>query len=182
MAGTSTNILVGAPASFSIADWITGRAISSTYTDCGYTSAGVTIDPKTELYEVHVDQTLGALAALPKGRSMELKVKLQEGTIPTNLRAAFGQPSTNVTGSVSGYTLGVDASAVEQYHQLKIIGPGLGTNKTRTVYAWRAAMKDMGSWMMKKDGTQELDLTFIILEDKSGTSTLGDTFLKIIDT
>lgn len=113
---------------------------------------------------------------------MELKVKLQEGTIPTNMRAALGQPIGNVTGTVTGYIIGVDASAVEQYHQLKVVGPGLGTNKTRTVYAWRACIKDMGSWAMKKDGTQELDLTFLILEDRSGTSTLGDTFLKIIDT
>jgi hypothetical protein len=182
MAGTPGNILVGAPSSFSIAAYLSGRTVSSTYTDCGYTSAGVTIDPKTELYEVHVDQTLGPLAAIPKGRSMEIKVKLQEATIPTNLKAALGQATTSVTGSVSGYTLGVDASAVELNWQLRIIGPGEGTNKTRTIYAWKAAIKDMGSWMFKKDATQELDLTFLVLEDVSGTSTLGDTFLKIIDT
>ena len=48
--GTVGNVLVGGPASFNIADWITGRAVSSTYTDCGYTSGGVIIDPKVELH------------------------------------------------------------------------------------------------------------------------------------
>lgn len=178
MAGTAANILVGAPSLFKIGAYVTSKG-AATLSDVGFTMGGVTIDPKTELHLVKVDQKLGTLAALPKDREYDLKVKLSEASME-NLRIALAQPSANLTGTAPNQTLLLDGSAVEQYYQLQFVGPGLGTNKSRTVTCWKAAVKEMGGWPFKKDSAQDLDLTFLLCEETTGSG--ADSILKAVET
>lgn len=176
MAGTAANVLVGAPSTFKIAAYLTAKAVSLTYVDPGYTNGGVTFDPKTELHMVNVDQTLGSLAAIPKARELEVKVKLAEGNL-ANLQYGFAQATANLSGTSA---LFIDASAPEVYYQLQIVGKGLGATAVRTITIWKAFLKDMGSWMFKKDASQEPDLTFGVLEETTGATTA--TFMRVIET
>lgn len=177
MAGTPGNIVVGAPATFKIAAYITAKAVSLTYTDVGYTDGGVTFDPKTELHLVKVDQALGNLAALPKDRDLEIKVKFAESNL-ANLQYALAQPTGNLSGTAGLY---FDASAPEVYYQLQVAGRGAaaGVGTTRTMTVWKAYVKDMGSLMFKKDASQQEDLTFGVCEELTGSTTA--TFMRFID-
>jgi len=175
--GTAANIFVGAPVTVKIGAYVTAKG-AATLSDVGFTMGGVTFDPKVELHQVEVDQKLGILSALPKKREYELKMKLMEA-IPSSLAIALGQPTTNVTGTSPNQTLSIDASAVEQYHQIQLVVPGGGTNKTNTITIWKAAVKEMGGWMFKKDGAQELDLTWLLCEETTGSGT--DSIAKSVN-
>lgn len=176
--GDRANVLVGAPATFKFANYVTARAVASTYTDVGLTQDGVTIDPKIELHEVVVDQFLGKIAAIPKARDLEIKAKFAETSIE-NMRAALAQPAANITGTGA---LRYDASAGEQYYQIQIIGKGLQALGLRTITVWRAFVKDVGSWMFKKDANQAFDMTFGVCEETTGSTATKDTFLQVIET
>lgn len=176
MAGTAGNILVGAPATFKIAAYLTAKAVSLTYVDVGFTDGGVTFDPKTELHLVAMDQYLGNLAAIPKARDLEIKVKFGEATL-TNLNYALAQPAGNLSGTTAQF---YDASAAEIYYQLQVVGKGNGALAARTMTVWRAYVKDIGSIMFKKDATQEHDMTFGVCEETTGGTT--SSFMRFIDT
>lgn len=175
--GTTAKVLVGAPTSFSIATYITAKATSLTYTDVGYTTGGVTIDPKTELHMVNVDQTLGTVAALPKSRDLEIKVKFGEANLE-NIQFALAQATGNLSGTT---TLIYNASDPEIYYQLRIVGKGLGATGVRTITVWRAYVKDMGAWAFKKDAAQEEDMTYGVCEETTGSTTSG-TYMRIVET
>ena len=177
MAGTAGNVIVGAPATFKIAAYLASKAVSLTYIDMGFTDGGVSIDPKTELHMVTVDQQLGNLAAIPKARDLEIKVKLAEATI-ANLGYALAQAAANTSGTAGQY---FDASAPEIYYQIQIVGKGaaVGVSTTRTMTFWRAYVKDLGSILFKKDAAQELDLTFGVCEETTGSTTA--TYGRFID-
>lgn len=177
--GTTGNILVGAASSVKMGAYVSLKA-AATLSDVGFTIGGVMFDPTVELHQVEVDQQLGVLAAQPKKRDVEVKFKLAEATIE-NLRLVLAQPTGNVTGTTPDFTLYYDASAVAQYYQLQIIGPGLGTGSTRTITMWKAYVKDVAAITMQKDGEQALDMTLGLCEDVSSTTT-PDSFLQIVET
>lgn len=168
MAVNVNQILVGAHASLSVGAYSSTKG-ATTLTEVGATAGGVTIDPKTELYMVEIDQKLGKVAAIPKGREPEIKVKLLEATIE-NLRVALALPSTAVTGTAPNQTLNYDLSAGEQYYQIQLVGKGLGTNKTRTITIWRAFIKDVAPIKFAKDDVQGLDITLGICEDLASST------------
>lgn len=173
--GTTANVLVGAPSTFKIAAYLTAKATSLTYVDVGYTSGGVTIDPKTELHQVMVDQALGTLAALPKTRDLELKVKFAEANL-ANVQYGLAQATANLSGTS---TLIMNASDPEIYYQLQVVGKGLGAGGVRTITFWKAYVKDMGAWMFKKDSAQEIDITYGICEETTGSTTSGSYFRAV---
>lgn len=174
--GTALNVLVGAPTTIKFAAYIASKVVSLTYTDPGFTNGGVSIDPKTEHHLVVVDQHLGNLAAIPKARDLEIKVKLAEGTL-SNLQYALAQATGNLSGTQS---LFFNASDPEIYYQLQIVGKGNGATGVRTMTVWKAYLKDMGSLMFKKDAAQEPDLTFGICEETTGSTSSG-TFMRFFD-
>lgn len=176
MAGTAANVLVGAPTTVKFAAYIASKVVSLTYTDVGFTTGGVTFDPKTEHHFVVADQALGNLAAIPKARDLEIKVKLLEGTL-TNLQYALAQATGNLSGTSS---LFYNASDPELYYQLQVVGKGNGATGVRTMTAWRVYIKDMGSLMFKKDGAQEPDLTLGVCEETTGSTSSG-TFMRFFD-
>ena len=170
MAGTASNVLVGAPATISLGPYVTAKG-AATFSDIGFTIAGgVTLDPKVELHYVEVDQKLGQLAGIPKKRELELKFRMAEATLD-NLRLVLSQPTSNLTGTTPNYQLHLDASAPEQYYQAKIVGKGLGTNAVRTVTLWKVTPKNQGAWMFKKDDYQMPEVTFHVFEETTGTGT-----------
>lgn len=175
--GTAANVLVGAPTTVKIAAYLTAKAVSLTYVDFGFTQEGVSIDPKTELHMVVVDQSLGNVAAVPKARDLEIKVKLAEATM-TNIHYALAQASGSISGTSAVF---FDDNAAEIYFQLQVIGKGLAASALRTMTAWRAYVKELGSLMFKKDANQSLDLTFGICAETTG-STTGGNFMRFIDT
>lgn len=176
--GTAANVLVGAPASIALAAYVTAKG-TATYTDVGWTIGGVTIDPKVELHMVEVDQKLGQLAGIPKKRELEVKFRFAEATVE-NLRIILGQATANITNAGANYTLLADASAGEQYVRMKIIGKGLGTTASRTVILYKTAVKNIGSWMFKKDDYQSPEVTFHVFEETTGTGT--DSWFNLADT
>lgn len=179
MAGTTANVLVGGATKVELAAWITGKVVSSTYSDIGYTMGGVMVDPKVELYNVEVDQALGILAAIPKKRDFSVKFRFAEGTLD-NMRLALSLPTTALVTSGTGGTLSITASAGEQYYQMRLTGKGLGTTGVRTAVLWKTVPKDQGTWQMKKDDTQGVECTFQVCEDTTGSNTTA-TFGTIND-
>lgn len=178
MAGTTSNVLVGAASTVKFGAYVSDHA-PATLSDVGFTMGGVMFDPTVELHAVEVDQYLGTLAALPKKRDVEVKMKLAEATIE-NLRLALAQPTGNVTGTAPNETIYYDGSAVAQYYQIEIVGPGLGTNSTRTITMWKAYIKDVAAITMQKDAEQALDLTLGLCEDVTSV-TNPDSFMTIVD-
>lgn len=176
--GTAANVLVGAASTFKYANYVTAKAVASTYSDPGFTQEGVTLDPKVELHNVVVDQFLGNIAAIPKARDMEIKTRFAETTIE-NMRMILAQPATNITGTGA---LRFDPSAGEQYYQLQIVAKGLQALGVRTVTIWKAYVKDPGTWPLKKDANQGFDVTFGVCEETTGTTATKENFLQIIET
>jgi len=174
--GTAAKVLVGGPTSFKIAAYLPSKAVSLTYTDVGFTDGGVSFDPKTEHHLVTVDQHLGNLAAIPKARDLEIKVKFAEGTL-TNLQYALMQATANLSGTSS---LFINASDPELYYQLQVVGKGDGATGVRTMTVWRAFVKEMGALLFKKDAAQEHDLTWGVCEETTGSTSSG-TFMRFFD-
>ena len=181
MAGTTANVLVGGASKVELAAYISSKAVSSTYTDIGYTMGGVTVDPKVELYNVEVDQALGVLAAIPKKRDLEIKMRFAEVNAE-NLLFALGLPTASITtnGSTNS-TLSLTASAGETYYQLRLTGKGTRGAGVRTCIFWKTITKDLGTLMFKKDDTQGPEVTFQVCEDTTGTNTTA-TYGTIVDT
>lgn len=181
MAGTTANVLVGGASKIEIAAWITAKAISLTYTDIGYTKGGVTIDPKVELHNIEVDQALGYLAAIPKKRELEIKMRMMEVNLE-NVRLALSMATGNlVTSAGVNGTLTLQASQTEQYFQMRITGKGVGSTGVRTAIFWRCVPKDLGNLLFKKDDEQGPEVTWQVCEDTTGTNTTA-TFGQIVDT
>jgi len=173
MAPTVSKILVGAHATLSIGAYVASKG-AGTLTEVGSTLGGVQIDPKTEHYMVEIDQRLAAVAAVPKKREVEVKVKLMEATL-ANLQTALAQ----VAGALSGTaTLLYDLSAAELYYQVQLVGKGAGAG-TRTVTFWKAFIKDLGAWAFQKDNAQSLELTLGICEETTGS---GVDSIRVVDT
>ena len=181
MAGTTANVLVGGASQVALATYISSKVVSLTYTDIGYTMGGVTIDPKVELHNVEVDQTLVIIAAIPKKRDLEVKMRFAE-VHAENLNLLWNSPTTVLTtnGSTNS-TLSLMASAGEQYYQLRVIGKGTRGAGTRTATFWKAVPKDLGTLLFKKDDIQGPEVTFMICEDTTGANTTA-TFGMIVDT
>lgn len=181
MAGTTGNVLVGGASQVAVATYISAKVVSSTYTDIGYTAGGVTIDPKVELHNIEVDQALGVLAAIPKKRDLEIKMRFAE-VHAENLNILWNSPTTVLTTSGStNSTLSLMASAGEQYLQLRIIGKGTRGAGVRTCTFWKVVPKDLGTLMFKKDEIQGPEVVWQVCEDTSGTNTTA-TFGMIVDT
>ena len=179
MAGTTANVLVGGASKVEVAAYLASKAVSSTYTDIGYTMGGVTIDPKIELYNVEVDQALGILAAIPKKRELEVKMRFAEVNLE-NISILWNSPTVVVTTSSNTGTMALMASAGEQYVQLRITGKGTRGAGSRVCTFWRAVPKDLGTLLFKKDDIQGPEVTWQICEDTSGTNTTA-TFGQIVD-
>lgn len=183
---TPGQIIVGAHSYLAIGAYVAARG-AGTLADFGSTIGGVTLDVKTTLHEVVVDQALAPVSAVPTKRDFEMKFKLAEGTIGVlasatnaNWQLAFAQAGSAVTGATPNFTLKVDPNSGEIYYQVQLIAKGLGTTKTRTVTFWRAFVKAVGSIPFKKDAEQYLDLTLGLLHESDVAS--GVDIFRLVET
>lgn len=165
MSVTPGNIIVGA-AVVKVSDYVAAKG-AGTFTDVGGTLGGTMWIPKRTYHDIKTDQFLGTLRKVPIDFAGQLKFKMLEGTL-ANFRLAMEQPSANLTGTPPNLTLKIDYSAAEQYHQLQLIGVGLGTNKVRTVTAWKCVFGACAEVPFRKDAEWAMDTTVDVLEEIDG--------------
>ena len=157
------NIIVGAPASISVSDYVASRA-AGTFTLLGFTLGGVMISDKRERYKVSPDQLLGNVISVPVKAEGKIKFKMLEGVLE-NLRYALGLPTSAKTGTTPNFTLKRDFSAARIYHQIKVVGVGNGTTGVRTFTAWRCVFEEFEDLGIKKDEAKVIGVTIDILEE-----------------
>ena len=175
MAPLTANIMVGA-ATPSVSDYV-AAAGAGTFTDLGHTKTPVTIALSFEDYEVKSERAFGTLKKVPQTAKVALKVPVSE-TILENYRIATRQPAANLTGTPPDMTLLV-GDQLEQYHQMKLAVPGVGTTAARTVFLWRCLVEALGEIPFAKGLEAMLEMTFDVLYDDSVA--MDDKFLKVVD-
>lgn len=160
------NIIIGAPASISIAPYVAARA-AGTFYDVGYTMGGIKIAFKRDRFNVSPDQFLGDVLSEPIKAEYSISGKLLEGMLK-NLSLLLGMdPATYVTGSDPNFTFKWNASERGVYHQVKVVGRGLGTTKVRTGTGWRLVAAELEPIELKKDGEQAYAFTLKGLEESA---------------
>jgi hypothetical protein len=177
---TTANIIVGGASKVELAAYLSSKVLSLTYSDIGYTMGGVTVDPKIELYNVEVDQALGILAAIPKKRDLEVKMRFAEVHLD-NINLLWNSPTAVLTTTANTGTMALMASSGEQYYQMRLTGKGTRGAGTRVCTFWKAVPKDLGTLLFKKDDVQGPQVTFQICEETTGANTTA-TYGTIVDT
>lgn len=152
------NIIIGAPSQLAVSDYVAARG-AGTFYDVGFTLGGVMVSVKRDRYTVSPDQLLGNALSEPIKAEFMIKGKMLEGMLK-NLAFALGMdPATYVTGSDPNFTLKWNASERAKYHQIKVVGRGLGTTKVRTFTAWRCVFGEIEDIPWKKDEAQLIGFT-----------------------
>ncbi len=160
------NIIIGAPASLSVSPYVAARG-AGTFYDLGYTIGGIIIAVKRDRYKVSPDQFLGSVLSEPIKAEFQIKGKMLEGMLK-NLSYALGMdPATYVTGTDPNFTFKYNMSERALYHQIKVVGRGLGTTKVRTFTAWRSVFLDVEDIPWKKDGEQVYGFVIDGLEESA---------------
>jgi len=162
------NIVIGAPASISISDYVSNRG-AGTFTVVGFSIGGVVISDKRDRYKVSPDQQLGNVISVPIKAEAKIKFKMLEGTLE-NLRYALGLQTSYKTGTTPNFTLKRDMSAAAQYHQVKVVGVGNGTTGVRTFTAWRCVFEEFEDLGIKKEEAKVIGVTIDILEEAATPS------------
>jgi hypothetical protein len=159
-----TNIIIGAPTQLAISPYVASRG-AGTFYDVGYTMGGVKITVKRDRYNVSPDQFMGDVLSEPVKAEYAIKGKLLEGMLK-NLSYLLGMdPATYVTGADPNFTFKWNASERGVYHQVKVVGRGLGTTKVRTFTGWRLVAAELEDIEWKKDGEQAFGFTLKGLEE-----------------
>lgn len=172
------NIIIGAPTQLAVSAYVASRG-AGTFTDVGYTLGGAVISIKRDRYKVFPDQFLGGVQSEPIKAEVKIKIKLLEGMLK-NLSYALGMdPATYVTGSDPNLVFKHNFSERAVYHQIKLVGRGLGTTKVRTALFWRCVFEDVEDIPWKKDGEQVIGVSLDVLEESatpaSGAWQISDT-------
>lgn len=157
------NIVIGAPASISVSDYVAARA-AGTFVLLGFSLGGVMIGDKRTRYKVSPDQLTGDVISVPIKAEATIKFKMLEGTLE-NLRYALGLPAAAKTGTTPNFTLKRNMSAAAQYHQIKVVGVGNGTTGVRTFTAWRCVFDQIEDLGIKKEEAKVFGVTIDILEE-----------------
>ncbi len=160
------NIIIGGPTQIAISDYVAARG-AGTFVDVGYTLGGVVIELKRERHLVSPDQFLGNVISEPIKAEGMVKFKLVEGMLKNAAYLLGMDPAVYVTGTDPNFTLKWNASERAKYHQLKIVGRGLGTTKVRTFTAWRIVFSESDPIDWKKESPQLIGGTAFILEESA---------------
>lgn len=175
MATNTNNICVGA-ATVSIGAYVSaGGAV--TLTDVGHTKEPPTLQPAFENYGVTSERAFGTLRKIPVSGKWQLTVPMLEATIE-NYRISCKQGSGSTTGTSPNLTLRVGQFA-EQYHQITLAVPGVGSTAARTITLWRCDVESLDAISFGKTIEQVLKPTFDVNYDD--TVTTADKFFKIVD-
>lgn len=175
MAVTTASIMVGA-ATVSESDWVPAAGAGS-FTDLGHTKTPVTIAISYEDYEVRSERAFGTLKKVPQTAKVALKIPLTE-SILENWRIATRQVAGSLTGTPPDMTLLV-GDQNEQYHQMKVEVPGVGTTGARVLTLWRCIVESLAELPFAKGLEQLLEMTMDVLYDDSVATV--DKFFKVVD-
>jgi hypothetical protein len=177
LATNTGNIAIGV-ATVSVGAYVTAGGAGS-LTDVGHTKGPTTLTVTGNDYAVATEQSFGTIRKVPISATVKVKVMMDEATLD-NLRTAFRQASSQLTGSAPNKTLLV-GNITEQYHQVQIVTKGTGgtTQATRTITIWRAITETVAEIAFGKGNEQTFEVTFDCLYDDSVAT--GDKFLKVVD-
>lgn len=178
MATVTANIMVGA-ATVSIGAWVTAGGAGS-LTDVGHTKTPVTLTGAFEDFELISERAPGVMSKINTMTRFKLKIPIIEATM-ANWLAALREPVANLTGTPPDEILLVGgAGPAEKYHQITLVGPGLGTTGVRTLTFWRGVVESVSEVPFAKGAEQLLEVVYDILWD--GTVSTLDKFFKIVET
>ncbi len=175
MAQDIDKILAGG-AVVSVGPWVTAGGAGS-LVEVGHTEGATELIRSYEDLPVSSEQIAGIEKRIPISTEMALKFAMKETDLE-NWRMPWRQPAANLTGTPPNMTLLVGAAA-EQYHQVTLVGTGIGTTGVRTVTAWRMIVDSVEPIRMAKAEAQLVTITGALMLDSS-VATL-DQFLKIVD-
>lgn len=175
MTTSTANIMVGA-ATVSESAYVTAGGAGS-FTDLGHTKTPVTLAISFEDYEVKSERAFGTLKKVPQTAKVALKIPMTEAVLE-NYRIVTRQPAANLTGTPPDMTLLV-GDQLEQYHQMKLDIPGVGTTGARTMTLWKCIIESLAELPFAKGLEQLLEMTMDVLYDDSVAT--DDKFFKIVD-
>ncbi len=175
MATDTAKIMVGVGV-VSIGDYVTAGGAGS-LVDVGHTKGPATLALTYEDFEVTSERTTGVLKKVPQGVRAKLKVPITEA-VAENIRVAMRQPSANLTGTPPDLVLEV-GEIVEQYHQISIVGPGVGTTGVRTITIWRGIVESLAEIPFARGAEQLFELVIDCLLDE--TVSAAGKIMKIVD-
>jgi hypothetical protein len=166
---TRGNIIAGPCSSFTV----DGNPI-------GGTSGGVTMERKTTMVDLEIDQIVGSVRKVPSKDVITVTTTMAESTL-ANLQVAWGiatAPVVATTPASETLDVGVVTSAIE--HALVFVGPcPSGTYTSRTVTLHKAVSVATAKLSFEKDKEQAYQVTFDILPDL--TQTAGSEYGTIVD-
>lgn len=175
MAQTTANILLGG-ATVDLSVYVAAGG-AGTFVEAGHTEGPTEISMSQSDYEVKSQQTPGVLKRVGIETMYALKFTMLETTLE-NWRQALRQAVANLTGTPPNLTLRVQ-EAKEQYHQIRLVGKGVGTTGARTVTIWKGIISEVEALPFDKENPQKVGVTLACLYDE--TVATADKFLKVVD-
>ncbi len=178
MATTTANILVGA-ATVALGPYVTAGGAGS-LVDVGHTKTPTTLTATFEDFEIISERAPGVLSKVNTMTRYAIKVAAIEASMQHYLDA-LREPLGNLSGTPPDTILLVGgAGPAEKYHQITLVGKGLGTTGVRTITFWRAVIESVSEIPFAKGAEQLLEMNFSVLWD--GSVSTNDKFLKIVET
>jgi len=156
---TSTNIVVGLAADGTLKAGDYG-ALESAAADLGFIKGGITIDHEETLYDIKVDQVLGAVDKVTTEESLKIKFSLAEATL-ANIALALGYAAPTADAALE---FGDKSAAQYKTLYVNVKGP---QGKTRKYTFWKCRASGKTSQIYKRDGETLIDIEFDVLCDTS---------------
>lgn len=158
--GTADNIIIGAPSVITIGG-----------VDIGFTQDGLTLRFEREYVDVPADQAVGVVKKARSIEKMFIATTLLEITL-NNLRIAWDQPPSNLSGGSATLILGYDNSCDVNEHAIVITGIGTSCG-TRTVTLHRCVSINESEYPMSREEASSISIEFECLKDPSNSNNFG---------
>ena len=158
MADTVLNIAQGGATLFFapyIAPIAGAEPTGHSFADIGAIVNGVSIDFKRDYKEWMSDHHNFPLDLFKQKDGAELKGTMEESTLE-NMAIAMDQAAGNVSGTLPNRALIYKPNDPRQLMAMKIVAPGLGTNRVATWLFWRGVVTDIGPIPYKREGSEVL--------------------------
>lgn len=163
MAQSAANVVAGLLTGIFIAPWGSGgSAFSPSYVETGHTEV-IEWTPNYENLDIESEESLGIIKTIPTKDGHTIKIPALE-TRGDLLAIALRQPSGRLSGTYPNQTLIVGDSA-EQYHNVKLVVPGIGTTAARTITFWKCQVSALGAMQFGRKQAQKFDITLRALRD-----------------
>ena len=157
MAGTATNIIVGAAT-------VKIGATTGAASDIGYTKGGTTVRYEPEFIDITADQAVGVVAKRRSNERLYVTTTVLEVTL-ARIQEAWGQPTSNLSSST--LTLGYNSSCNTPEVAIVLVGvsPGCGT---RTFSFAKAIAMGTREYSMSREEETAFEVEFEVMKDANG--------------